>query len=314
MNQLVGTPAYLAPELIAGREVTPAADVYGLGVLAYELLSGRRPFVADTAYALLRAHMDEEPARPDGMADTDWNLISVCLAKEPDARPDATQLIASFTTTPVAGGSGGQRAEVRDPEPEPSATRAATSPAPAQTEPPESEGRMPKWLVPGLILTLVVALAALTLWLAWSTKDRATQGEQPSDDSRAASESPTDTPTPTSSPANEYQVPITVGEEDAGVAVVALPDIDQGASGIRRYRVELKKADAGTETWTINPGKSTETVTELDPEGTYCIKVFAIAESPPPILAPEGSNCVTPDGVPDGAEASGSEQPDSGGS
>ncbi|MBO0715585.1 MAG: serine/threonine protein kinase, partial [Acidimicrobiales bacterium] len=90
-DQLLGTTGYLAPELVAGRAATPAVDVYSLGVLSYELVTGRRPFDADHPGAVLRAHLDAEPARPAQMDDGTWRIVSACLAKDPARRPTAEQ-------------------------------------------------------------------------------------------------------------------------------------------------------------------------------------------------------------------------------
>jgi hypothetical protein len=95
LTQLIGTPAYIAPELVSGRAVTPAVDVYGLGVVAYELLAGRRPFSGPTA-ALLNAHVTAQPDRPPELSDATWDLISRCLRKEPTERPTATALAEGF--------------------------------------------------------------------------------------------------------------------------------------------------------------------------------------------------------------------------
>jgi serine/threonine protein kinase len=88
-TQLVGTPAYVAPEIVAGRAPEPPVDVYALGITAYELVAGRRPFTAESTAALLRAHLDEQPVRPDGITDPIWELIAACLRKDPQQRPTA---------------------------------------------------------------------------------------------------------------------------------------------------------------------------------------------------------------------------------
>ncbi len=91
-EQLVGTAEYLAPELVAGRPLTPAADVYGLGVMLYEMVSGRRPFEAEHPAAVLRAHLDADPARPPGLPDPVWDLLARLLAKDPACRPTAAEV------------------------------------------------------------------------------------------------------------------------------------------------------------------------------------------------------------------------------
>jgi eukaryotic-like serine/threonine-protein kinase len=69
-GQVVGTMAYLSPERLMGRPATPADDLYAVGVLGYEALTGRRPFDSDTPGALARSIMDDRPPpvralRPD---------------------------------------------------------------------------------------------------------------------------------------------------------------------------------------------------------------------------------------------------------
>ncbi len=95
-SQLVGTPAYLAPELLTGQRYGTPVDIYALGITGYEMLSGQRPFTAEHPIAVMRAHLDDEPPRPDGMTDEAWRVISACMAKDPDERPAAAELVTEF--------------------------------------------------------------------------------------------------------------------------------------------------------------------------------------------------------------------------
>jgi serine/threonine protein kinase len=87
---MLGTPAYLAPERVAGEPATPASDIYSAGVVLYELLTAKKPFDADTPLGLVRAIQEEDPtplseARPD----VDPELVEIvekAMAKDPAKR------------------------------------------------------------------------------------------------------------------------------------------------------------------------------------------------------------------------------------
>ncbi|KUN77325.1 serine/threonine protein kinase [Streptomyces bungoensis] len=91
-HEFVGTPAYVAPESAEGRPQTSAVDIYGAGILLYELVTGRPPFSGSTALEVLHQHLSAEPRRPSTVPDPLWTVIERCLRKNPDERPSAENL------------------------------------------------------------------------------------------------------------------------------------------------------------------------------------------------------------------------------
>jgi hypothetical protein len=99
---LVGTPNYLAPEVIDGGESTSATDVYAFGVLLYELLVGRPPYAGGPSAAVLSRHLEHVPRRYDGIVDAMWQVIEACTGKAPDRRPTAADLVDRMRALVVA--------------------------------------------------------------------------------------------------------------------------------------------------------------------------------------------------------------------
>ncbi|MFE5885799.1 serine/threonine-protein kinase [Streptomyces hydrogenans] len=103
-HEFVGTPAYVAPESAEGRPQTSAVDIYGAGILLYELVTGRPPFAGGSALEVLHMHLSEEPRRPSTVPAPLWTVIERCLSKNPDLRPSAVNLARGLRT--VAAGIG----------------------------------------------------------------------------------------------------------------------------------------------------------------------------------------------------------------
>ncbi|MEU5049813.1 serine/threonine-protein kinase [Streptomyces sp. NPDC021096] len=103
-HEFVGTPAYVAPESAEGRPQTSAVDIYGAGILLYELVTGRPPFGGGTALEVLHQHLSAEPRRPTTVPEPLWTVIERCLRKRPEERPSAENLARALRV--VAAGVG----------------------------------------------------------------------------------------------------------------------------------------------------------------------------------------------------------------
>ena len=93
---VMGTPAYLSPERVAGLPATPASDLYGLGMIAYECLTGRPPFQG-SPQAVALAHLDRPlPPLPDTVPAPVAELVARLAAKDPQRRPGDALAVAEW--------------------------------------------------------------------------------------------------------------------------------------------------------------------------------------------------------------------------
>ncbi len=96
---IVGTPQFMSPEQLEGREVDARADIYSTGVVLYEIFTGRLPFSGDNPMQVVMQHLQEEPPAPSGF----WpempreleQMILVCLAKRPENRFAKVEALAA---------------------------------------------------------------------------------------------------------------------------------------------------------------------------------------------------------------------------
>ncbi|TDD89134.1 serine/threonine-protein kinase [Actinomadura rubrisoli] len=160
-GQFIGTPAYVAPELMHGEEITPAADVFSWGCVVAYAGTGRAPFGGATVPETMRRVMSAPPVL-DGLDPAVRDLVRRTLAKDPAERPTVKQLVQALT---------GEEAR---PAPETHPTRAdpvsgtrpvATAPAPPRPAGGRPAGGRPAGGGPGIsrrrVGVIIVAVAAV---------------------------------------------------------------------------------------------------------------------------------------------------------
>jgi len=214
----VGTPTYMSPEQCATEEITGASDQYSLGVVAFEMLTGRLPFQDESIMSVMYAHFNQPPRpvtelRPDCPPNLGAAVMRM-LEKDPARRWPSMDDVVAVCGRPslrhddpirremiTLAHGGGQHASVKTP----------TSPialSRVRTRPPV---RRRRWIWPGIAAT--TALLALGLWWASPWSPRARQAGLPSvavsDSAPAAAARPEPRPTA------PHRVPVTAGRSVA---------------------------------------------------------------------------------------------------
>jgi serine/threonine-protein kinase len=146
-GMMIGTPRYMPPEQAMAKKVGPAADLYALGVILYEMLTGVTPFSADSNMALAIAHINEPPpplvlpGYPEPLAEAWRGLVTALLTKNPEKRPQDASQVATWLGQLETDAQ--RWAEARFPPPQKGASRSETSPSwptPPKTPSPGASG------------------------------------------------------------------------------------------------------------------------------------------------------------------------------
>jgi len=134
---MVGTPQYIAPEQAKGYSIDHRVDIYALGGILFELLTGRSPFVADNAMEMVAKHLMEAPPRPSTLTyvppELD-DLVLRMLSKDPDGRPTLAEVATVIERTSAL-----DRTNVKTPIP-----RAPSAPINIPTPTPPSSPNLEK--------------------------------------------------------------------------------------------------------------------------------------------------------------------------
>ncbi|MGB8942317.1 MAG: serine/threonine-protein kinase, partial [Streptomyces sp.] len=145
-TKIIGTPDYLAPEIIEGLPPRAAVDIYALATVLYELLAGFTPFGGGHPGAVLRRHVTETVVPLPGIPDELWQLMVQCLAKAPASRLRASELAARLRELQSLV-AGMPPLDVDEPDTEPLPEEAEEEPAPEPSPGTPRRGAVP--LVPG---------------------------------------------------------------------------------------------------------------------------------------------------------------------
>jgi serine/threonine-protein kinase len=252
-GQLVGTISYLAPEILTGDPATPASDIYSLGAVTFELLTGRPPFAAETPAALLEA------VRVGGIPDLDGlapermsSAVHHAMARDPKARPQtagdfAASLVGSSTMVMAAAPVPGSSLAGSE---EPTVVR-PTPPRSAPPTPPRRK-RSTSALWPILLLLITVIALAAVAWSNYPGGEQTTGTTTPATQSTVATTPaptttlpPTTTLAPTTTVAPTTTTTIATVQSVAGEIGVLLASLDEADSRgpeLRRLEERVEKA------------------------------------------------------------------------
>jgi serine/threonine-protein kinase len=135
MDFAVGTPAYICPEQVRGEAMDHRGDIYSVGVLIYEMLTGRTPFAGNSSMDILLAHATENPptfaevGAPGVVPAAVEKVVQGCLAKDPAQRPASARDLAELYERALAGDEIVKPVKKEKEEPPP--TEVMPSPLPA---------------------------------------------------------------------------------------------------------------------------------------------------------------------------------------
>jgi len=169
-GSILGTAQYLSPEQAQGHAVSEQSDLYAIGVILYELLTGRLPFEADTAVAIAVKHVSETPPPPSALnaaipPELD-RVVLWALEKDPVRRPpDADALLAALEEVRAGLGAGATHTTAFVPVTPPPVAPPADEPPPDEVVVEEEPSRRRRWLLLALLLILLAGggLAAYLL-------------------------------------------------------------------------------------------------------------------------------------------------------
>ena len=173
---MLGTPHYLSPEQVAGQSASPASDFYALGVVAYECLTGTRPFDGEPMAVLIAQRDEPPPVVPESVPPALRELVTALLAKDPAARPTDGAAIAAQAARmsesesepdvapDVAPRSAAVPAYPDEPEPVKGPSTSVLVTPPAQPDRAGRRAQVPSWVIAATAALVCFAAAGIIAW------------------------------------------------------------------------------------------------------------------------------------------------------
>jgi serine/threonine protein kinase len=303
-GSIVGTPEYMSPEQAKGLEVDTTTDQYSLAVVAYEMLTGKAPFRADSTMALLYKITQEPPppireARPEMPMSVEW-VLKKGLAKNPgDRYPTITAFVGTLgralEEVPAA-----EPIQAVSPQPAPQVRIPTPVPAPPRSSSP-TRRRVPTWAwVLGIVAVLALAAGGLVF-----ANVIGTSGSEPPSESVAVAAAAS--PTPTAQPSLTPGGGDVAGMPTSTGIVLPLDTSTATATGTATATASATPTESPTETPTPTPTRTarptaTRTPTQsappnVTPSPTATNAPLATPTARPPTATPSRPTATTQAGT-----------------
>ena len=295
-GEVMGTPQYLSPEQAQGLTATPASDVYSLGVVAFECLAGRRPFVGDTAVATALAHLREPvPDLPPSVPADLAAVVKAAMSKKPEERFRDGTAFAAALRNPATAATRIVGAPV--PVPVPDGTQVMSGvvadPTPTPYTPEEQRRSNPIWVILGVIV--LVAMIVLVVLVITQNDTNPDPGDGVTQTPSRSSSAPSSPSAPTTSATPDTTV--LLNESDYVDRPIGDVERELGNLGLRVDKVQIDNpggqiagdVESLNPTGSVNKG-DTIRVTFWGPAPTP-------SESPTPSETPSETPSTTPSGV-----------------
>ena len=308
---VVGTAKYMSPEQIRGEQLDGRSDLYSLGIVLYEMTSGRPPYEADSAMTLMMMHVNDPV--PDctaaGISSPLAPVIQRALAKDPAQRyQTGEELAAALRAVDLS-------APAAAAVPAAGAATIASGPPPGPPPTPQPDGggrRAWPWVLAAGVLVILLGVAAalvLTSDGGGDTTETAATGEQPTESS-TTTEAPAESSTTTEAPAESSTSTSVAGDAPETVAITGITEeggryfVDYETTGytealpgehVHFYWNDIDESQAGVgpdeAEWFVWGGPRPFNGYTVDERPSGATQICAVVANPDHTIKPGTGNC-----------------------